>query len=101
MDHLDQYALIMRRLDEHQQFDSQEEGIAAANNEQGEISHFVVSGRQGTFEFHRCYWQRNELVSQCDWSTSHSELHTLRQLAARQLGELELDDYVDEVELSL
>lgn len=101
MDHLDRYALIIRRLDEHQQFDSQEEGIASADNEQGEISHFIVRGRQGAFEFHRCYWQQNALVSQCDWSTSHSELHTLRQHAARELGELELDDYVDEVELPL
>lgn len=52
----------------------------------GEVKRFIIRDRNG-FRFHRCYWQRDLLISVCDFSIYPYEMASLRVQAARELGE--------------
>ncbi len=73
-------------------YNSVEDGVAATELEQSDNATFIVRAPLGCFEFHRCYWQRNEIVTQMDFSITMNEMWRLRRVAARELGEIQLEE---------
>lgn len=86
MNHTRRYERLLELLHLYPQFNSIEDGMAYETIQPGEVRRFIVRGRLGSYQFHRCYWQRDLLVSVLDWSTSAGELWRLRQLAALEIG---------------
>ncbi len=87
MSYYERYRQLIDLLELYPQFDSEEDGLAAFSSmERGENSRFIIRCPIGLFEFHRCYWSRDELVSRCDYSTNHAEMTRIRRLAAVELG---------------
>jgi len=80
---------LLRR---YSHYNSVEEGVTAAELEQGDNATFIVRAPLGCFEFHRCYWQRNEIVTQMDFSITMGEMWELRRVAAHELGEIRLEE---------
>ncbi len=90
----ERYNRCVALLRSYPHYDSAEEGIAALELEQyleqGSYTTFIVRAPLGCFQFHRCYWQRTEIVTQVDFSITHGEMWSLRREAARELGEIRL-----------
>ena len=86
----ERYNRCVELLRRYPHYDSAEEGIAALELEQGSFATFIVRAPLGCFQFHRCYWQRTEIVTQVDFSITHGEMWSLRREAARELGEIRL-----------
>jgi len=93
MYHMRRYERLLDLLQLYPQFNSSEDGLNVAYEtiQPGEVSRFIVYGRLGTYQFHRCYWQRDQLVSTCDFSTTACELWRLRRLAALEYGNFTLN----------
>lgn len=75
------------------QFESLEdaEEVAAANLRDGPF-HFIIVDR-GFYRVHRAYMQREQVVSQCDFTFSHWQLHQLEREASREIGRELLTEY--------
>ena len=87
MSYFQRYQQLIGLLELYPQFDSQEAGLAAsAETERCENSRFIIRCPIGVFEFHRCYWSQDQLVSQCDFSVNHAEMWRIRRLAALEIG---------------
>lgn len=88
----ERYSRNVELLRRYPRYNSAEEGIAALEIEQGNHAMFIVRAPLGCFQFHRCYWQRNEVVSQVDFLITMGEMWRLRHEAARELGEIQLEE---------
>lgn len=88
MTHLERYQRLSDLIQDTPQFASPADGLNVCYEtmQEHEYRRFVVYGRMGLYEFHRCYWQRGVLVSTVDHTTYESELWRLRRLAAQELG---------------
>lgn len=87
MSYYERYRQSIDLLELYPHFDTQEDGLAAfAETERDENARFIIRCPLGVFEFHRCYWSRDGLVSQCDYSINCSEMTRIRRLAALELG---------------
>ena len=88
MTHRERYERLIEAVQTYPQFISAEDGLNVMYEtiQPGEIRRFIVRERLGAYRFHRCYWQRDQLVSTCDWSTTACEMWRLRQLAAQEIG---------------
>ena len=89
---LERYQLYLSWLHNYPRFESADEGISAVDCPTGENRVFVVEGSLGVYHVHRMYWQRDELVSQNDFSFTRSELARLRHDASLEIGQLELEN---------
>lgn len=88
----ERYSRNVDLLRRYPHYNSAEEGIAATELGQGDNATFIVRAPLGCFQFHRCYWQRNEVVTQLDFSITTNEMWQLRCEAARELGEIRLEE---------
>jgi len=88
----ERYSRNVDLLRRYPHYNSVEEGIAAQELEQNDNITFIVRAPLGCFQFHRCYWQRNEIVTQIDFSITMNEMWRLRRAAARELGEIQLEE---------
>lgn len=86
------YSRRIELLRNHPHYDSVEEGLAVTELEQGNHTTFIVR-RRDCFQFHRCYWQRDQIVTQIDFSITYSDMWRLRREAAREIGENWLEEH--------
>ena len=96
MNELQQYqqsALVRYRrkielLQLYPQFNSTADGLNVMYEtiQPGEVRKFILHNRIG-YLFHRCYWQRDLLISVHDFTIYPHEMASLRVQAAQELGE--------------
>ena len=86
------YECLLNWLRNYAHFDSQDEGLAALSQicTQDHI-YFIVDVLNG-FEIHRGYWQREEFVSQVDFTILRIQLNEQRDRVIRELGEIQLEE---------
>ena len=90
---LEQYYRSLSWLRDYAHFGSQDEGLTALSQicaQEGYI-YFIVDVLGG-FQIHRGYQQREEFVSQIDFTITRIELNEVRDRAIRELGEFELEE---------
>ena len=88
---LEQYYTSLNWLRNHPHYGSQEEGLAALSFRTSIYAYFIVDILNG-FQIHRGYWQREEFVSQIDFTILRIDLNELRDRTIRELGEIHLEE---------
>jgi hypothetical protein len=93
MNQLLRYQQMLRWVQSYPHFGTLEEGISttASRCDRGAYAYFIVLHTSG-YEIYRGYWQRDEFVSQRDFSLSFGELYDTRRRAAMELGEERLQE---------
>ena len=90
---LEQYYRSLSWLRDYAHFGSQDEGLTGLSQicAQGGYIYFIVDVVNG-FEIHRGYWQREEFVSQIDFTILRIDLNEQRDRVIRELGEIQLEE---------
>jgi len=88
-----QYECLLNWLRNYAHFGSQDEGLAALSQicAQDGYIYFIVDVLNG-FQIHRGYWQREEFVSQIDFTILRIDLNEQRDRVIRELGEAQLEE---------
>lgn len=83
------YRRKLELLQLYPHFNSASDGLNVMyeNIQPGEVRNFIIDTQRNGYQFHRCYWQRDLLISVLDFSIFHYEMASLRVRAAQELGE--------------